>query len=137
MILGVGIDLVNVSRLSSWTLFKQEQLLKVFSESELADCRKPGGFDTKRLASRFAAKEAFYKALSVALVKLGKTEQSFSLLFACGCVQTKMSVFDVPVLVVKWAEFEKKICSKLPAMSADISLSHEGDIAAAVVVLSN
>jgi phosphopantetheine--protein transferase-like protein len=136
MILGVGIDLVNSKRMIRWTNLPQQQLLKIFSTDELSYCRQNNFFDLKRLASRFAAKEAFYKSLSASLVKLEKTEITFSLLFACKHVQVKMTTFDTPILSVDWLAFEEKIGKKLPSINVDVSLTHDGDFSAAVVILS-
>ena len=137
MILGVGIDLVEIKRMERWANFQNSSLLKIFSDQELADCtNKASILVLEKLASRFAAKEAFYKALSAALVKLGKTDQTFSLLFTCQNVQIITASFDVPALQINWTGFEGKIKCTLPQIYADVSLSHEESVAAAVVILS-
>jgi holo-[acyl-carrier protein] synthase len=63
MILGTGIDIVNVERierlLSRWG---DRFLTRVFTESEIAWCRRRIRF-SDCLALRFAAKEAFLKAI--------------------------------------------------------------------------
>lgn len=137
MILGLGVDLVEINRTERWAKFQKPSLLKIFSQQELVDCTgKSESLILEKMASRFAAKEAFYKALSAALVKLGKTDQTFSLLFACQNVQIISANFDVPTLQVNWAAFEEKIKFTLPQIQADVSLSHEKGVAAAIVILS-
>jgi holo-[acyl-carrier protein] synthase len=63
MILGTGIDIVNVERierlLSRWG---DRFLTRVFTEGEVACCRRRIRF-SDCLALRFAAKEAFLKAI--------------------------------------------------------------------------
>ena len=57
MILGIGIDAVNIVRMSRWKeipgLFE-----RFFHPEELATARKRGNMQTHSLAARFAAKEA-------------------------------------------------------------------------------
>jgi holo-[acyl-carrier protein] synthase len=66
MILGIGIDVVHVYRLKRWEkipgLFK-----RFFHEKELAAAIPRGEGGILSLAARFAAKEAFGKALGIGL----------------------------------------------------------------------
>ena len=136
MILGVGIDLVSVERFKRWTTYSPAQLARVFSDAELCDCTDAAGvLDPAKLATRFAAKEAFFKALSAALVNLDKTEQTFSLLWLCRHAQVKLGTWGVPVLVVDWAAIEQHIGSPLSKTAVHLSLSHEKEYACAVVDL--
>jgi holo-[acyl-carrier protein] synthase len=63
MIVGIGVDIVQVSRVrSGWERYGERYAQRILSESEYAD------FKARRhapvfIASRFAAKEAFVKAL--------------------------------------------------------------------------
>ena len=145
MILGVGIDIVEVNRLKSWVVYSKQKQLRVLSESELEECIKR--YDLKSssvfsqqvlefFASRFAAKEAFYKALSAALVTLGITHKTFSFEFARQHVQVIKGTWDLPVLDIDWNAFEKKIGTKLPDLHAHLSLSHEKGYAVSCVILS-
>ena len=112
--------------------------MDVFCESELAqasDLRNPGRVH-EFFASRFAAKEAFYKALSTSLVKLGLTSQTFSFAFARKHVEVVKGVWDVPVLKVNWDALAEKIGVELPKFEAQVSISHEKTTAVAMVVLS-
>ncbi|HXF96542.1 MAG TPA: holo-ACP synthase, partial [Gemmatimonadales bacterium] len=67
MIVGVGVDLVDVARfrraLETWG---ERLTRRLFAESELADCRGRSR-PAEGLAGRFAAKEAFLKALGTGL----------------------------------------------------------------------
>lgn len=63
MIIGIGIDLVEVSRIRELVERRGDPALrKLFTEGELARCRA-GGRPAESFAARFAAKEAFFKAL--------------------------------------------------------------------------
>ena len=135
MILGMGTDIVKVSRLQSWE-HKPDYLRKIFSEQEIEYCTKPV-FKPNCLAARFAAKEAFFKALSQTLVQLNMIQKEFALLFACKHVEVVKSTWDVPKLKINWGAFEKVIEQKLPKLQTFLSLSHEKDMAVAFVIVSS
>lgn len=64
MILGIGVDVAQLREMSR-VLEDERFLRRVFTSGELADC---GGAERPlRLAARFAAKEAFAKALGTGI----------------------------------------------------------------------
>ena len=66
MILGLGIDIVEVSRLEKW--LKDNKLLqRFFSEEEIEYVLSKENGAARSLAVRFAAKEAYGKALGTGL----------------------------------------------------------------------
>ena len=65
MILGIGTDLVENRRLEAW-LLKPALLAKYFTEKEMEDVTA-SSHPSASLAARFAAKEAFGKALGIGL----------------------------------------------------------------------
>ena len=137
-ITGTGIDIVEITRFAGWESRDKKQLLEVFSQSEIAQAqimRTPGRI-YEFFASRFAAKEAFYKALSASLVGLGLTQKTFSFAFARKHVAVVKGVWDVPVLQVNWAAFNEKIGVELPTFEVQLSIAHEKSCAVAMVVLS-
>ncbi|MCL2411703.1 MAG: holo-ACP synthase [Treponema sp.] len=69
MIIGIGVDIVQINRMERW-LNNQKLLERYFHPTELqtASCRKNNMAQT--LAARFAAKEAFGKALGTGLAKI-------------------------------------------------------------------
>jgi phosphopantetheine--protein transferase-like protein len=161
MILGIGTDIVQVDRFKSWANFSQEKLLRVFSEQELEYCCvrmvrqahherlnlekvsvRPElvegceRFNLESLASRFAAKEAFFKALSASLVTLKQIQTTFSFLFACQNVEVIQDDWQVPTFKVNWSNFEEKIGTKLPKFQTHLSISHEKNYSVAFVILS-
>ena len=72
MILGIGVDVVHVSRIRHWESVPG-LVERYFHPDEVADARRRGAAAPLSLAARFAAKEAFGKALGTGLagVRLG------------------------------------------------------------------
>lgn len=62
MISGTGIDLVEISRIRRSIEKSNAFALRVFSEEEITYCQSRG-LPFESFAGRFAAKEAFFKAL--------------------------------------------------------------------------
>ncbi len=137
MIYGIGIDIAKLDRFTKFSDRSHEQLLDIYSHAELEDLKNYSESSINEfLASRFAAKEAFYKAISNTLISLGFTDVSFSFRFARKHVEVLKGEWDIPYLNVAWDEFEKKIGKKLPKIKAHLSFSHEKDHAVAIVINS-
>jgi holo-[acyl-carrier protein] synthase len=61
----IGIDLIDVETVADALEAQGERYLRrIYRESEIADCRRGGDLDIKKLAACFAAKEAVIKALA-------------------------------------------------------------------------
>jgi holo-[acyl-carrier protein] synthase len=119
----IGCDLVLISRIAK--LSQNEGFLrKVFHEDELAYCRGRGVGCDSSLAARFAAKEAFAKALGTGL-------------FSQGVNPTEMWIvndeYGRPLFQLSSAMSEK--VREFGYSSWDVSLSHQGDYAMATVLL--
>lgn len=140
MILGIGTDLVEISRFEPWVNYLPEKLKTVFSEQEIRDCFKGSPAThiiAQRMAVRFAAKEAFYKALSTSLQNLKIIPvQTFSLLFTCRYVRVVHDELGIPLLAVEWPMLENKIGCKVSFAHVMLSLSHEKEYAMAFVVIT-
>ena len=68
MIIGIGVDMIRIDRIArSIARFGDRFLLRVYSKAELAEAKKRAagntGISSRFLASRFAGKEAVWKAL--------------------------------------------------------------------------
>lgn len=136
MILGIGIDLVTINRFESWTEFPIQQLEKIFSPNELRECVDSNNeYIPEKLATRFAAKEAFYKAISATLVSLKKNNQEFSLKKLSPHVVVITAEWGVPRLQVNWQRLEQLANAQLPNLQVHLSLSHEKTMAVAMVVI--
>lgn len=137
MILGIGTDIVSISRFARMGTLSRDRLRTFFSESELSaaqDLQNPDCFVPAKLATRFAAKEALFKALSASLVRLGHTQKTFSLRFVAQISSIEVTQWGVPELRVDCAALEQKIGVNLPPLQFHLSLSHEQEQALAFVV---
>ena len=139
MIIGIGTDISCSDRFRLFSPKKKDFLLKVFTKKELDDCAVKNGqnqYVDERLASRFAAKEAFYKAFSQALIFWKYTDKTIPFLSVAKYVEILKSDWDVPYLSVDWNIIlrNNKFAYK-DSISIHLSLSHEKLYAVAFVVI--
>jgi holo-[acyl-carrier protein] synthase len=120
MIKGIGIDSVQISRIATW-LEKPALLQRFFHPREYEDAMSRGPGALRSLAARFAAKEAFGKALGRGLFDLHLKE-----------IFVENDPVGKPLLKVEGVTasvFERHGGGKL-----HLSITHEGDMAFAFVV---
>ena len=121
MILGIGLDVVSVDRLRKWAkisgIFE-----RYFHESEIKAVEKKGSMKILSLAARFAAKEAYGKALGTGL--------------------TGFSLNEIAVMNDEngkpWMKLygrAKKSLDNYGGNKIFVSLTHEHDYALAMVVI--
>jgi holo-[acyl-carrier protein] synthase len=123
MIYGIGIDLVKVSRMEGVLQRWEERFRsKVFTPGEVAYCMRKKN-PSPSFAARFAAKEAFVKALGIG-IRRGVHWRN---------VEVKRGPLGRPVLSLHGLALE--ICRKEGIEGFHLSLTHDGDYAGAVVVL--
>ena len=119
----VGCDIVDL-RIFSESVQKQEFCERVFSVAERAYCdntmNRVGAY-----AARFAAKEAFLKALGTGFFSKGMTPAE---------VWVEKEDSKRPVLGM--TEKVRVLLLEMSCESVEVSLSHHGDYAMAVVVLN-
>ena len=65
MIIGIGIDSVEIERFSHWHLLPPLSLRRILSEAEITYCLSNPIKSAERFAARFAAREALFKAYSL------------------------------------------------------------------------
>ena len=121
MIRGIGIDIVRTSRLDSW-IHDQGLLERYFHPDELAAVFGRGTDRVLSLAARFAAKEAFGKALGTGLMHFNLRD-----------VQVRNDELGKPDMILHGrahAAFEA-----MGGQSVFVSLAHERENAVAVVVI--
>ncbi len=123
MIYGVGIDLVQIKRmeklLQRWgDRFKN----KVFTAGEVAYCQKKRSAAAS-YAARFAAKEAFVKALGVGM-RGGIHWRD---------IEVTHGVLGKPIL--KIAGRAQEICQREGIKGIFLSLTHDQDYSSALVIL--
>lgn len=119
MISGIGIDLCSISRMSR-AIERPAFIEKVFSDEEKAyaeAARNPA----RHYAAAFAAKEAFAKAGGWGLSRVGL--RSVWVSRPGGAPELRLS------------DHAKQLLLESQANRVHLSLSHEGDMAVAVVIL--
>jgi holo-[acyl-carrier protein] synthase len=121
MITGIGIDIVHIKRMERW-LENAKLLQRFFHPDEIAFALSLGKNASQTLAARFAAKEAFGKALGTGLANLKLAE-----------IMVINNNNGKPEL--KLCGTARKALENSGAQRAHISLSHERENALAMVVL--
>lgn len=122
MIKGIGIDIIEIARIKAAAeKFGDSFLKKVYTDKEINYCRRRKALRYPELAVRFAAKEAFAKALGVGIAGFGRNND--------GIKWTDMEIVNnahgKPLIAQKGVISEK----------AQISLSHSQDYAVATVYI--
>ncbi len=131
MNLALGIDAVEINRFEQWDTYTAGQLAKFFSPEEIDYCRSIALKSAERFAARFAAKEAFFKALST----LCPTKQ-LSLFSIAQFVSTQSSQNGGPTLKIEWNALMTAAKIDLPFTPETLlSLTHTHTTAIACVIL--
>ncbi|MBQ1949666.1 MAG: holo-ACP synthase [Treponema sp.] len=121
MIIGIGVDITKVSRFEKW-VSRQEMIDRFFNENEKKSCSSVVSA-CEHYAARFAAKEAFGKAMGTGIFGFDLKD-----------VYVQNAPSGQPELFVqgKALELLKNKCEK-PIIH--VSLSHEKEYATAFVVI--
>lgn len=123
MILGIGIDSVEIDRFTPWSRYSHTMLRRIFSPEEIAYCISIEHKAAQRFAIRFAAREALYKALAY-------TQNQPPFLQLCKAVGIARTIHGAPQLIIDWYQLPD-----IQPAHALISLSHTRTIATALVLL--
>ncbi|MDR0587017.1 MAG: holo-ACP synthase [Treponema sp.] len=123
MIVGFGIDAVFIPRFEKWT-GNQKLLERFFHPDEIRACRERGEGMLDSLAARFAAKEAFGKALGTGFSG-----------FCLKDIVVKNRVGRAPVLELY--ENALNAIREKGVAKIQLSLTHERDMAFAAVILES
>ena len=122
MLVGLGMDLIEVERIAEKINKESGFREMVFSKKEIAYCEsKANKFE--HYAARFAGKEAFFKALGTGWLKGTHFNE----------IEITNSESGKPALVL--LDETKKTLSPLGISKILVSLSHLKSIASAVVIL--
>ncbi len=122
MIVGIGIDVVEIERIRQLAERHQSFLKRTFALCELDHCQgKKNPFP--HLAARFAAKEAVFKALGT----------GWSLGLAWTDVAVENSLAGKPAVRLSGAA--RRLADKIGAKKIHLSLTHTGAYAGAQVVM--
>lgn len=80
MIKGIGIDIIEIERIKKAVdKYGEGFLEKVYTDKELKYCRSQKALKYPELAVRFAAKEAYSKALGVGLAGFGHSNKGIKM----------------------------------------------------------
>lgn len=121
MITGVGIDIIHVDRMEKW-LNRSQLLERFFHPDELISALAKGAGAAMSLAARFAAKEAFGKALGTGLANI-KLKDIMIINNHNG--KPEITLFGTA----------RKALENSGAQKAHISLTHERENAVAMIIL--
>lgn len=124
MILGIGVDTVDVERFIPWCSYSPKKLSRIFSLEEIDYSLQQPHKSAERFAVRFAAREALFKALSYA-----QPGYSFPFLTLCSRISIT-KVAGRPYLTVVG-----DIGIDLTGLTFHLSLSHTRTYATALVVI--
>jgi holo-[acyl-carrier protein] synthase len=120
---GFGVDAVFIPRFEKWT-GNQKLLERFFDPEEIRACRERGEGMINSLAARFAAKEAFGKALGTGFSGFGLKD-----------VVVKNRAGKAPVMELSGKALN--LIREKGAVNVHLSLTHERDIAFAAVILES
>ena len=121
MISGIGIDTIEVARVAREIVRSDGFKERYFSAGEIAYCELKRG-RARNYAARFAAKEAFFKALG--------TGYRGGLAFRE--VEVVNNRLGKPEIVLRGKA--KELCRKLKIRGIHVSLTHIKDYSSAVVI---
>lgn len=128
MIVGIGIDLVEIKRFAHWYKRPKKELLRLFSPEEITYCLSNKAKNTERFAVRFAAREACYKALCNII-----PQESLPFLKFCRTIRIESR--KPPQLLIDWGSIIKNPSLNAKNIMPFLSLSHTKTIATAMVIL--
>ncbi len=123
MILSIGVDIVEVYRIRETIERTPRFIERVYTEAERSYCESKGAAAAQSYAARFAAKEAFLKAL--------KTGWSGKITWHD--IEIVSDENRVPSL--KIANEAKKLVDEMGATEVHLSISHTTEHAVAQVIL--
>ena len=120
MIKGIGIDIIEIERVQEAVEKYGERFLgKVYTEKELKYCRNRKALKYPELAVRFAAKEAYAKAIGTGIAGFGRNNHGMK----WKEIEIVNNSHGKPLLAIKGGISEK----------IQVSLSHSRDYAIASV----
>lgn len=127
MILGIGTDVVDISRIEQKILTREGFRQMVFSENEVAHCDKMK-FRFENYAARFAGKEAFLKAIGTGLFINNDLKEIEILNEESGRPYLKLS-----------GELQEKVKEifKIRDFKIHVSLSHTSAVATAFIIIES
>jgi holo-[acyl-carrier-protein] synthase len=116
--------------MTPWVTTDQSRLLRIFHADELEYCFKTPAKTAERLAARFAAREACFKALAPHCTR------QLPFLTLCKAMHIKNIPSGAPTIIIDWAQLKREgFFSPAEPPKAHISLTHTHSIASALVII--
>lgn len=132
MIIGIGIDSTDIFRFKSWNQKSNQSLMRLFNKEEIAYIFKSPFCSAERFAVRFAAKEAFIKAIRQ------KLAPECPLLTGFKAVSIAKHQTGAPFLQVNWEKLlNPSLQINISTLKTHLSLSHSRTTATAFVVIES
>lgn len=133
MIIGIGIDIIEVSRVKA-LVRRKTALNRIFTPAEISYCRRKR-YEAESFAARFAAKEAFLKAIGTGwgTSKSPKWTEIQIIPISRDPVRGTNSKSQIPTIEITGKA--KQIAQRLGVKRIHLSLSHTKQQAVAFVVL--
>lgn len=122
MIAGLGTDIIEVSRVKEQLLKDEGFVNNIFTSSEIEYCESKKN-KAENFAARYAAKEAFFKALGTGW-RYGMTFKEIEII---------NDELGKPEIIVSGKV--KEFINKTKVINIHVSLSHLKDIVNAIVIL--
>lgn len=126
MIVGIGIDAVEIERFATWHTYNHKTLSRIFSPQEIEYCLASPIKSAERFAVRFSAREAFFKAWNMAFA-----DQYIPLLTQCKAISIDHGPHHTPYLKVDWAQ----LGMQKQQFSALMTLTHSNNTAIVCVMI--
>ncbi len=126
MIIGTGIDAVEVKRFVGWHTKPLSSLQRIFSDEEIAYCLDNKALSAQRFAARFAAREAAYKALHAL-----PACQNIPFLTFTKAITVRKAPLGAPILICDWNEFG---ITEPINITWHLSITHTDSLAIALVI---
>lgn len=122
----IGIDSIEIERFVHWEKYSHKSLRRIFAQSEIDYCLSCTCRSAQRFAARFAAKEAFFKALCTSY-----QTAEIPFLTVARSVHVETQKNGAPVLNVDWDTLQT--FNIMPCRSC-VSMTHSKLTATAVVI---
>ncbi|MEW6026109.1 MAG: holo-ACP synthase [Planctomycetota bacterium] len=134
MIIGIGIDLVEVRRIKQ--LINRKNIARIFTAREIKYCQGKKN-PAESFAARFAAKEAFFKAIGTGGGTVQSPQWNEIEVVAGQRAKSKSPRYTLYALrsTLRLSGAAQTLCRKLKVTRTHLSLTHTKDYAMAVVVL--
>lgn len=136
MILGIGIDSTEIDRFMPWTILPRHRLQRIFSDEEITYCFSVRHQLTqaKRLAARFAVREAVYKALHQVAPGNG-----IPLLTLCKKISVEHKNSASPHLIIDWDYIYSVVptLKKATPIKTHLSITHTRIVVTVLVILEH